>query len=165
MCSWWTMPADWMSGKASCATLCSRLARSLLPTPSSLSTPLQTVPSPKVRICHVRVMCVRVMVCVMRVCVCCTNHAVVLTSSQAHFLLLACCAHPVRQRGLFSSFPPPPPPFFPPPPPPPPSFPPEVLQDTAKRLADQRASEEGQVGLKSFFAKEPAPWTQKPGSS
>lgn len=34
----------------------------------------------------------------------------------------------------------------------------EILQDTAERLATQRAGDEAQRGLQAFFQKAAAPW-------
>jgi len=37
---------------------------------------------------------------------------------------------------------------------------PQLRDNTARRIADIRASEEGRAGVQSFLSKTPAPWTQ-----
>ncbi len=36
----------------------------------------------------------------------------------------------------------------------------DLLEETARRIAGLRASDEGRAGLKSFFERKPAPWTE-----
>ncbi len=39
----------------------------------------------------------------------------------------------------------------------------ELRADTARRIADIRASDEGREGVRSFLDKRPAAWTQRQG--
>lgn len=41
---------------------------------------------------------------------------------------------------------------------------PQLRDDTARRIADIRASDEGRAGVQSFLNKSPAPWTEPPAS-
>ena len=41
---------------------------------------------------------------------------------------------------------------------------PALRDDTARRIADIRASDEGRAGVQSFLNKSPTPWTEPPAS-